>query len=287
MQAENATAVKIETRLAERRAPQIQDRADQAVALRRRRLCHPMVALDHPLQQPRQRLRPAEGMRRSAARSAPMSISRSRPMTSATPSSTSKRTVARHSRSRRRLCRAGRRAVQPVSARARSRARSSAKPDVPVVIGGFHVSGCISMLPELTAGIAGGARRSASCSMPARAKAAWRTSCATWTSGTAQADLQLSERHARHGRRRRCRSCRARSSPASPGIMRASMPGAAARSSAASAPSSMCRAASRATAPPTTSKASCAPMPSRTSPASSSPTTISRATRTGSRSSTG
>ena len=35
---------------------------------------------------------------------------------------------------------------------------SSAPPALPVVIGGFHVSGCISMLPELPADLQGGAR---------------------------------------------------------------------------------------------------------------------------------
>ena len=67
----------------------------------------------------------------------------------------------------------------------------------------------------------------------------------------------------------------------------ASTPGAAARSNARSAPSSTCRAASRAIARPTTSRRSFAPISRRASIISSSPTTISPATRTGSRSSIG
>ena len=58
--------------------------------------------------------------------------------------------------------------------------------------------------------------------------------------------------------------------PAAPGgdagrraLYAASTPGAAARSSAASAPSSTCRGASRATARPTTSRRSCAPTPAQ------------------------
>jgi hypothetical protein len=43
---------------------------------------------------------------------------------------------------------AGRRPVQPVSPRARYRAPVPRR-GMPVVIGGFHVSGCLSMLPEL------------------------------------------------------------------------------------------------------------------------------------------
>ena len=55
-----------------------------------------------------------------------------------------------HPRRRRRHGRPDRRAVEPISARARSRpAVPRARPTV--VMGGFHVSGCISMLPTLPA----------------------------------------------------------------------------------------------------------------------------------------
>ena len=66
-----------------------------------------------------------------------------------------------------------------------------------------------------------------------------------------------------------------------------STPGAAVRSSAASARSSTCRGASRAGATPTMSSGWCAPTSRRGSIASSSPTTISPATAIGRRSSTG
>ena len=63
--------------------------------------------------------------------------------------------------------------------------------------------------------------------------------------------------------------------------------GGAARSSARSAPSSMCRAARAAFAPPTTSRRSCAKTTARASIRSSSPTTTWPAISTGRRSSTG
>ena len=62
-------------------------------------------------------------------------------------------------------------ACSRTSFRARSTsAASSAPPASPVVIGGFHVSGCIAMLPELPPDLRGGAAISASSSSPARAK---------------------------------------------------------------------------------------------------------------------
>ena len=67
---------------------------------------------------------------------------------------------------------------------------------------------------------------------------------------------------------------------------RVSMPAAAAPTSARSAPSSTCRGASRDTAPPTMSSISCGSTGRRASTNSSSPTTISPATRNGKRSST-
>ena len=84
----------------------------------------------------------------------------------------------------------------------------------------------------------------------------------------------------------RCHTCRGVSCARRRQRRPASMPAAAARSSARSAPSSMCRGASRAAARPTTSSTSCARTARRASTASSSPTTISRATRIGRRSST-
>ena len=77
--------------------PQIQGLPDQAVALRPRRLRHPVVPLLHPVQQPGQRLRAARGVRRTTRCLAPTSTSRSTPVTSATPSSTSSASPERSS----------------------------------------------------------------------------------------------------------------------------------------------------------------------------------------------
>ena len=72
-------------------------------------------------------------------------------------------------------------ACSRTSFRARSISRaSSAPPDIPVVIGGFHVSGCISMLPELPPDLKEALDSASRCS-PAKAKAAWRRCCATST----------------------------------------------------------------------------------------------------------
>ncbi len=83
-----------------------------------------------------------------------------------------KRAVREHPRCRPRVHRACRRAVESVPPRTRSRRGNSAQADVPVVIGGFHVSGCISMLPELTAELQEARRSRRHRSMRARAKAA-------------------------------------------------------------------------------------------------------------------
>ncbi len=117
---------------------------------------------------------------------------------------------------------------------------------------------------------------------PARARAARRGD------GRAAAALRFHEGSAPRSRRRRRPSCRSTGSSAPAGGSRASMPDAAARSNARSAPSSTCRGANRASARRTMSRRSCAPIWRKGVRAiSSSPTTISRATRTGSRSSTG
>ena len=140
----------------------LQGHPDQAVALRRRRLRDPMVALDHSLEQPGQRLRADGRMRRRRSRSAPTSISRSRPMTSATPSSTSRAPIRKHRR-RRRPASSGWSACSRISFRARSISRREFRAaGITVVIGGFHVSGCISMLPELPPDLQSGARSRAS-----------------------------------------------------------------------------------------------------------------------------
>ena len=198
-----------------------------------------------------------------------------------------KGTIAQNPRGGRGFRRPGRRAIEPVSARARSRARSSARPAFPVVIGGFHVSRLhldAAQASRRPAGSArprrdavrrrrrrphGGAAARHPSTEPRSRSTIISPTCPTWRPRR----LPILPRPHRDARRR--------------ATIRASMPGAAARSSAPSAPSSTCRAASRATARRTTSRRSSAPTPSRASRTSSSPTTTSPATRTGSRSSTG
>ena len=164
----------------------LQGNPDQAVALRRRRLRHPMVAVARSLEQPRQRLWADGRMRGRRSRSVPTSRSRSRPTTSATPSSTSRAPFASIGSARSGFV--GLVGVQSnqFPARARSRPCSSAPPGVPVVIGGFHVE----RLPLDAAGTAGrpAKRRSISASScsPARAKAAWPTLLREIDGGTAK-----------------------------------------------------------------------------------------------------
>ena len=156
---------------------------------------------------------------------------------------------------------------------------------IQVAIGGFHVSGCLSMLPELPPDIAA-ARDIGIALFAGEAEGRLDRVFADALAGRLAADLQFHERPARACSSRSRRSCRSRSSGATTRPWARSTPGAAARSSAASARSSTCRGASRAGATPTMSSGWCAPTSRRASIASSSPTTISRATATGKRSST-
>ena len=167
--------------------------------------------------------------------------------------------------------------------RALDMARQFRAAGITVVIGGFHVSGCISMLPELPADLK-------------EALALGITLFAGEAEGRMAAllhDIDAGTLKPIYNYLSDMPEMNAATLPVLPrwavtkwrGTIRASMPAAAVRSNAASAPSSTCRAASRAIAPPTTSSRSCASMPPRTSPVSSSPTTTSRATATGSRSS--
>ena len=156
---------------------------------------------------------------------------------------------------------------------------------IPVVMGGFHVSGCISMLPELPPDIQEALALGVTL-YAGEAEGRMADLLRDIDAGTAKPIYNyLNDLPGLAAATYPI--CRAKRWRASPATIRASMPAAAARSSAASAPSSTCRGENRATAPPTTSKESCAPTLRMASPASSSPTTISRATRTGSRSSTG
>ena len=71
----------------------------------------------------------------------------------------------------------GRRAVKPVSARARHCAGRSVKPGSPVAMGGFHVSGCLSMLDGKAIDLDLARASSASRSLPARLRSGSMISC--------------------------------------------------------------------------------------------------------------
>jgi hypothetical protein len=168
--------------------------------------------------------------------------------------------------------------------RALDLARQFRQAGVTVVIGGFHVSGCISMLPELTPELREAVELGA-----------------ILYAGESEGRMVDLLRDIDTGRTKPIYNylkdmpdMEAASLPLLPrhvvtrvaGHYASFDAGRGCPFSAASAPSSMCRDASRATARPMTSRASCAPMPRRTSRVFSSPTTISPATATGSRSST-
>ena len=92
--------------------------------------------------------------------------------------------------------------------RALDLARQFRAAGVPVVVGGFHVSGCISMLPELPPDLQAALDLGVTCS-PARARAAWPSLLRDVDAGDAEAGLQLSQRHAGHGGGGAAASCRA------------------------------------------------------------------------------
>ena len=145
--------------------------------------------------------------------------------------------------------------------RALDLARQFRAAGVSVVIGGFHVSGCISMLPEL----------------PADLKEALDLGV-TLFAGEGEGRMDALLRDIRDGKAQPIYNYLSdmpemaktplpillpASSSASLAATRPSMPGAAARSSAPSAPSSTYRGASPATAIPMMSKKSSAPTPPR------------------------
>ena len=157
---------------------------------------------------------------------------------------------------------------------------------LPVAIGGFHVSGCLSMLPE----------------MPPEIQDAIDLGISIFAGECEEGRLDEVLIDAFHDRLKPIYeylkdlpSIAGAPSPLLPkegsraigGNGRASISAAAARSNAPSAPSSTSRAARAASVPPTISRGSSARIWRRGSRPSSSPTTISRATRTGRRSSTG
>ena len=156
---------------------------------------------------------------------------------------------------------------------------------VQVCIGGFHVSGCLAMLPEPTPelceamdlGIALFAGE-AEGRLDEIVRAADR--------GDLARDLQLHARPAVARGRGRPVPAGEGAAPHATACAQASTPGAAAPSCAASARSSTCRGGSRARAARTTSRPSSGRTSRRACSISSSPTTTSRAIATGSRSST-
>src|SRR5271170_5262632 len=160
--------------------------------------------------------------------------------------------------------------------RALDLAREFRAKGVPVVIGGFHVSGCISMLPEL----------------PSDLKEA-QSLGVTLYAGEGEGRMADLIREIDAGQAKPLYNYL----NDMPGMEAAAIPvlpkeivgrivghhacfdaGRGARSSAASARSSMSRAASRVIGAPMTSKRSCAPITPRASTTISSPTTISPAT---------
>ena len=129
---------------------------------------------------------------------------------------------------------------------------------LPVCIGGFHVSGCIAMLPELPPDIREAQALGISFFAGEAEERPPRRGPARRLERRAQAALQLHGQSAVADRASRRRSCRASTCGAPPARSRASISAAAAPTSARSAPSSTCRAARAASARPTIWNASCA-----------------------------
>ena len=244
-------------------------RPDQADALRRRRLPAAMAALDHPVERARLRARPRRGLPTIARFWARMSRSASTPIDETNWRVRPDKLIAHDPRRRRpRHARPGRRAVQPVPARARHRA---AVPEGRSP--GLHGRIPRGRLACHARGDAAGDRRGRrdghqllhrrGRGRPPR-RGADRRLCRQ-----AEADATTTATRCRTCRIRRSRSCRASRSTAPTALTAASTSAAAARSSARSAPSSTCRGASAASAPPTISSRSCAPTPRSASTASS------------------
>ena len=194
--------------------------------------------------------------------SAPTSISRSRSTTSATPSSTFPAIARAHPGRRQAWSRWS--GCSRISFRARSTSAAQFREaGVTVAVGGFHVSGCIAMLPELPPDLKE-AQALGMILYAGEGEGRLADFLQRHPRRRAEAGLQLPQRHAGHGGGGDSR-------PAAPGRD----PGRRALHELrrrprlpvpvlASAPSSTCRGASRATAPPTTSRRSCAPTPPRT-----------------------
>ncbi len=156
-------------------------------------------------------------------------------------------------------------ASRPTSSRTRStRPKFLKLGRLPVSIGGFHVSGCLSMLPVTPPEIQEAMDMGISIFAGEAEEGRFDLVLRDAMNGTMKPlynymdDLpNLGGAHTPHCRRRRWRATRA--------ACRASTSAAAARSSARSAPSSTCRAARAVSAPPTISKRSSARTTSRAS----------------------
>ena len=145
--------------------------------------------------------------------------------------------------------RPGRRAVQPVSARGRSCAPVPRRPACRSCIGGFHVSGCIAMLPEMPQDMlrSAGARHLASSPAKPRNGRLDEVLRDAWN-GTLKPLYNYHGRFAGARRASRRRSCRASTCSARRARCRASISVVAAPINAPFAPSSTCRAARAASA---------------------------------------
>ena len=127
---------------------------------------------------------------------------------------------------------------------------------IPVGIGGFHVSGCLSMLDGHAVGL-DECRELGISIFAGEAEGRLDKVLHDAAYGKLAAALRFPEGPSRH-QRHAARSCRSNMSKARSARRPASMPAAVAPFNARSARSSTCRAASHGIARPTTSSASCA-----------------------------
>ncbi len=183
-------------------------RADQAVALRPGWLCHPMAALDSAVEQPGERLWADPRNAPTSACSAPMSISRSKPATSATRSSTSRRVAKRI-----RAAGAGMVGLIGVQSNQYPRAldlgRQFRARGLDVVMGGFHVSR-LHLHAAGAAGRSAGSARSRHSSVRRRSRRPHGGRAARCRGGHARSRSTNISTTCRKWQPRSIRSCRAR-----------------------------------------------------------------------------
>ena len=177
---------------------QVPDRSDQAVALRRRRLCHPVAALDDPLEQPGQRARAVRRMRADAQALGPDVAIEIEAYDECN-------TIIDVEGAASRIKAAGGGFVGLVGVQSNQFPRA-ARPDAAVPrrrrAGGDRRLPCLR-LPIDAAGASGryqgGARRSASILYRRRGRRADGRAASRHRRRRAKAGLQLPARHARHG----------------------------------------------------------------------------------------